>query len=345
MTLPDPMSLLATIGTSAHWVVRMVYDNTLTLGGSMSVYSLGTAFLIAAGFLAWKRRAKRPRVRLRALVRVLLPARILLSRSAKADYGMVLFSTLLFGLLFGWALISTTGVSRLTAGGLESLLGPVAPSTLPWLVTAVVFTVALYLAYEVGYWLDHWLAHTWPLLWEFHKVHHQAEVLTPLTTFRVHPVDTIVFFNILAVTIGVTEGALLYGFGTPVAEITISGKNAILIAFVFLLSHLQHSHVWIATTGLLGRIIMSPAHHQIHHSTNPIHFNKNFGSQLAVFDWLFGTLHVPKKEPEKLAFGVEPDGTDPHTVTGLLVAPLVRAAGHLGVSSAGAPQPQTDNAG
>jgi sterol desaturase/sphingolipid hydroxylase (fatty acid hydroxylase superfamily) len=31
-------------------------------------------------------------------------------------------------------------------------------------------------------------------------VHHSAEVLTPLTSFRIHPLDTFMFGNILAVT-------------------------------------------------------------------------------------------------------------------------------------------------
>lgn len=74
---------------------------------------------------------------------------------------------------------------------------------------------------------------------------------------------------------------------------------------------------------------MSPAHHQIHHSNSVEHFDRNFGSSLAVFDWLFGTLHVPAKEREKLTFGVERDGSDPHSVSGALAAPFVRAAAQL----------------
>ena len=54
--------------------------------------------------------------------------------------------------------------------------------------------------------------------------------------------------------------------------------------------HLQHSHMWIAFRGMLGRIFVSPAHHQVHHSDNPKHFDKNFGSCLALWDWMFGTL-------------------------------------------------------
>ena len=101
------------------------------------------------------------------------------------------------------------------------------------------------------------------------------------------------------------------------------------MAFDFVTVHLQHSHVWIATTGLLGRVILSPAHHQIHHSDNPIHFDKNFGSCLSVWDWLFGTLHMPERERERLNFGVETRARDHHTAIGSLVMPFVQALGRL----------------
>ncbi len=69
--------------------------------------------------------------------------------------------------------------------------------------------------------------------------------------------------------------------------------------------HLQHSHIWISCPGLAGRIFMSPAHHQIHHSADPIHFNRNFGSCLSVWDWVFGTLHQPAPRREAQSFGVD----------------------------------------
>ena len=101
-----------------------------------------------------------------------------------------------------------------------------------------------------------------------------------------------------------------------------------MVLAIHLVVHLQHSHVWIPFTGLLGRIMMSPAHHQIHHSMNPKHFNRNLGGVLAIFDWAFGTLHIPSKTPEKLTFGVAADAEHPampHTITSSIVSPMVCA--------------------
>jgi sterol desaturase/sphingolipid hydroxylase (fatty acid hydroxylase superfamily) len=185
-------------------------------------------------------------------------------------------------------------------------------------------TVALFLAYELGYWVDHYLKHKIPALWEFHRVHHTAEHLSPLTNFRVHPVDSILFLNSLALFIGATHGAMTWMLGAPTQAVLLSGTNVLTLAFLFLLVHLQHSHIWIATRGVLGRLIQSPAHHQLHHSTNPAHFNANFGGSLALFDWLFGTLLIPAAEPQRLTFGVDAQGERPHSMEGVVLTPFVR---------------------
>jgi sterol desaturase/sphingolipid hydroxylase (fatty acid hydroxylase superfamily) len=167
-----------------------------------------------------------------------------------------------------------------------------------------------------------------PLLWEFHKVHHTAQVLTPLTNFRVHPVYTWIFANILAFSAAIANGLGNYIFGDTTYQYALSDTNIILVLFIHTYVHLQHSHVWISFRGVLGRIFVSPAHHQVHHSGDPKHFNKNFGSCLALWDWMFGTLYVPQKERESLTFGF-PDHPDAHTFKGELVNPLINAAGHI----------------
>ena len=171
-------------------------------------------------------------------------------------------------------------------------------------------------------------------------MHHSAEVLSPLTNFRVHPLDTLVFYNILALVMGGTGGLVNYWLGRATPHFTIANSNVLTLVFFFLIGHLQHSHFWIAFTGVWGRLFLSPAHHQIHHSANPIHFDKNLGSCLGIWDWLFGTLYVPGKTREKLSFGVEPKSPVAHTVRGGLIAPLCDAfatSGHC--SGRGGPLP------
>ena len=194
-------------------------------------------------------------------------------------------------------------------------------------------TLVAFLGYELAYYIDHYLNHKIPFLWEFHKVHHTAEVLTPLTVFRVHPIDTLIFIDIVALVTGLFQGMFSYAAGNTISIYAIDQGNVIMVAFLFLLAPLQHSQFWIPFTGLAGRILLSPAHHQIHHSCDAAHYNRNLGSCLAIFDWMFGTLGVPPKEPPRLKFGVAEPGQDPHSVTAVLIDPIVKALAALGIAA------------
>jgi len=297
-------------------------------GSHFSLTSLIAALVISALYFAWQRHRRGRRIRLKTIARALFPPRIMRSRSNQADIFYLFFNLFMFSLLFGWAILSYQFVSNGIIAGLIAVAGPVAPSTWPAYVTRSIITVMLFLAYELGYWFNHWLSHKVPVLWEFHKVHHTAEVLTPLTNFRVHPIYGWIFANILAVSAAVANGIGNYMFGETAYQYALSDTNIILVLFIHAYVHLQHSHMWISFRGVLGRIFVSPAHHQVHHSGNPKHFNKNFGSCLALWDWIFGTLYVPAKEREPLVFGF-PDHVNAHTVKGELVEPFVNAAGHL----------------
>ena len=297
----------------------------LTLSSTLSLPSLYSALVIAIGVMVMRRR-DRNGLKVRVLFRALFPRRIFTSASSRTDAGFLLLNMFVVSGALGWGVLSGTAVSNAVRHGLTEILGQQPPSQLDPGLYRVVATAVLFVTYDFAYWVDHYVSHRIGWLWEFHKVHHTAELLTPMTNARVHPVDSLVFSNFLAVFLGVSNGILAYCFGALASPFTIGGTNVLAILFAFTFLHLQHSHVWLATTGRLGRIIFSPAHHQIHHSAARIHFDKNFGACFAVWDWLFGTLHVPASRRERLTYGVAPDGIDPHTAKGALLMPFAQAA-------------------
>jgi len=298
----------------------------LSFGSELSLTSLACALSVAVAFVVAKRYRRGRRIRPRAILRALFPRRIAKHPSTLVDVSYLFFNLFIFGAIFGWALVSYQVIANGVSNSLTTAFGAVTPSALPEFAARTLITLALFLAYELGYWLHHYLCHRVPFMWEFHKVHHTANVLTPLTVFRVHPVDTWLFVNILALVIGTTSGVANYAFGVTTYQYALSSTNIILVVFIHVYIHLQHSHLWIAFRGLAGRVLISPAHHQVHHSNNPVHFNRNLGSCLAIWDWLFGTLHLPAKEPERLSFGVAPSGRDEQTITEAYIAPVYRAA-------------------
>jgi sterol desaturase/sphingolipid hydroxylase (fatty acid hydroxylase superfamily) len=310
-----------------HYIGAQAERLLVGYGAHLSFSSLAVALTASAAFFTWQRVRRGRRVRLRTVLRALFPRRILKSPSNYADFGYLLFNAFIFGIVFGWAILSYQFITNTIIAGLTVAFGPAKPM-LPAFVSRAAITVMLFLAYELGYWFNHWLSHKVPFLWEFHKVHHTATVLTPITNFRVHPVYSLIFANILALSIAIANGLGHYWLGDTTYQYALNDTNVILVLFIHAYVHLQHSHMWIAFRGLAGRIFISPAHHQVHHSDNPKHFNKNFGSCLALWDWVFGTLYIPQAKREKLNFGV-PDHVDAHTVKGELITPFVNAAGHL----------------
>jgi sterol desaturase/sphingolipid hydroxylase (fatty acid hydroxylase superfamily) len=315
--------------------VLSVYVATL-LDRSM-VASFFTSFLVAAGFLASRRIARR-RLSWRVWRRAMFPARWLIGPSAKADIGIYLFNTATFGVLFGWLILSGEAVAAATHHVLTQLLGSLAPCVLPVAASTAILGTIIFLAYELGYWLDHYLKHRFDVLWPFHKVHHTAQTLSPLTNYRMHPVDSIIFGNILSLTMGAAYGAACFAVGRGTDPLLLAKGTLAGLILSLTIGPLQHSHVWMPIRGFLGRIVLSPAHHQLHHSNNPRDFNSNFGSNLSVFDTLFGTLNMPAAARPSLTFGIDPSPPQPHALTGWLITPFAESwsalRGHFRPASA-----------
>jgi Fatty acid hydroxylase superfamily len=122
----------------------------------------------------------------------------------------------------------------------------------------------------------------------------------------VHPLDSLVLQNNLSIFIGLFAGVARHLIGKPVETFQFDATNILMVLCIYLAVQLRHSQIWIPFTGKLGCLFMSPAHHQMHHSSDPVHFNRNMGASLAIWDWLFGTLAMPQKEPLNLP--IEPIG-------------------------------------
>lgn len=306
-----------------EYFVGRALSALLSPASVFSIYSIAGALLIAAGFLIARRGAHGLPVKV--LRRALFPRRMMRSASSRTDMAFTFYSVFLSGLLVSWAVLSGGAIGEGVGRGLITLLGALPAPAVPPLALQALATVALFLTLEATYYGFHYATHRVPALWAFHKVHHAAEILTPLTVARVHPIESLLYYNALAVTLGLVQGLLDYGFGEAMAPFSSQPANVLKIAFLLTFAHLQHSELWIPATGWLGRLVLSPAHHQIHHSSDPAHFDRNFGFCLAIFDRLFGTLEVPTRANPRIRFGVPSEGYSPHGLKGALWMPFVGA--------------------
>jgi sterol desaturase/sphingolipid hydroxylase (fatty acid hydroxylase superfamily) len=306
-----------------HFWLNQLGGTFLLPTSSMSIYGLILTLLLAAFLAVPTGRKRMPR--LRVWRRALFPNRMVTSASGRVDVGYLIFSILFAGLVISWAIFSAETVASIIESALKRLLGAAGPPTLPRPLGIALVTIGFFIAYEFAFWFDHLLSHKVRLLWQFHRVHHAAESLSLLTNFRVHPVDTIVFTNIVAVVMGIAQALATRLLGPSVHPLAIGGIDVVVILFAVGLTHLQHSHLWITFGPVWGKWLLSPAHHQIHHSADKCHFDTNLGSSLALFDRLFGTLHMPTAKREPLIFGVGTEVDAPQSWRAQLVTPFAGA--------------------
>ncbi|MER8488316.1 sterol desaturase family protein [Mesorhizobium australicum] len=142
---------------------------------------------------------------------------------------------------------------------------------------------------DLGVYASHRAFHAIPALWKFHSIHHGIEELDWIAAFRAHPVDQII-----------TKAASLL----PVFFLGFS-SGAIAVYFIIYTLHAQFLHANVSINfGPLKWLIATPQFHHWHHADQRDAYDKNFASQLAIIDALFGTFHIPgSKMPEK--YGVD----------------------------------------
>ncbi|MGP2657774.1 sterol desaturase family protein [Malaciobacter sp. WC5094] len=189
----------------------------------------------------------------------------------------------------------------------------------------LMYTICLFVVSDFTRYWTHRFLHTIPFLWEFHKIHHSAKVLTPITFYRVHPIENLLFGLRYSLSIGLVTGVFIYFFGAMIDVYAILGVNVFVFAFSLIGSNLRHSHVAFSYSKFLERFFISPKQHQIHHSKK--HFDKNYGGYLAVWDWAFGTLRF-SKDVKVLKFGLRREQMNQYnSIANLIIAPFKNLVG------------------
>ncbi len=279
------------------------------------------AFLTLAlvGWAVWHRREEPG-----GFLRFLFPARIWRHPSTRDDAVLTAINLVLSPLSAMLAVATGGWLAHLTSVAVSGATGW-NPSFAWDLWSIAGLTLALALVSDFATYVVHRLHHTVPWLWEFHKVHHSAEVLSPLTIFRKHPVFDLCSRMLKALLVGPLMGLVFALFAGPVGIWTAMGTNAVYAAFHLGGAGLRHSHVWLSYGRVLEHVLISPAQHQIHHSREPRHWDRNFGQMFALWDWMFGSLYVPRGR-ERFRLGLDDaPSRDFGGVRGGLLRPFARA--------------------
>ena len=268
------------------------------------------------------------------LLHFAVPIDLLTHASARADFSFWItrkLVMLLVALPTGASITIACGYASHAA--LATVFGDAGHvSEHPTVPVLVLFTITMLLAYDISYYLYHNLQHRIPVLWELHKVHHSAEVMVGTTKDRIHPIDDIMNRVWDGLITGPVYGFWLFFAFDPV-EITILGINVYVLRNIIMMDFVRHTHLKISFGPLINNIILCPHYHQLHHSTDPKHFDKNFGLMLSIWDKVFGTLHVPEPN-ESFSFGLGYESKEYQSTLGLYVLPLRKIGRLLGLGRA-----------
>jgi sterol desaturase/sphingolipid hydroxylase (fatty acid hydroxylase superfamily) len=134
------------------------------------------------------------------------------------------------------------------------------------------------LAMDGANWLAHYADHRFDPLWRFHALHHSQEELSVLTSFRAHPLMHTTGFILATIPV--------------MALMPTRAIAPVLITAYVCVGTLQHANLrW--TFGPVGRMIVSPAYHRLHHATDDQAVN--LGVVLTIWDVLAGYARFPTR--------------------------------------------------
>lgn len=186
-------------------------------------------------------------------------------------------------------LVGVVGV--VVAGALSRALGMTLwPTSWPYLAQ---LALALVIVELPQYWLHRW-QHEHDALWRFHATHHSAPRLYFLNAARFHPLDLgLVYF------VGYLP---LVGLGCP--------EEVIMLFALFdaVFGMLQHCNIDVRLGGW-NRVFSMAEVHRWHHSRTVREANTNYGSNLMIWDVVFGTCFLPadREPPEQIGIADMPD--------------------------------------
>ena len=155
-----------------------------------------------------------------------------------------------------------------------------------WLPHGLAIAV-IFVAMDGCNWAAHLANHRVQALWRFHELHHSQEDMSVLTVFRTHPFVHIVYL------VALVPGVVLIANGGLSTTLLVAYAGEVALA---------HSNLRLSF-GPLGRILVSPNYHRIHHRLEGRQ-DVNLGFALTIWDQLFKTAVMPTRDTVDIATGL-----------------------------------------
>ncbi|TCM14709.1 fatty acid hydroxylase family protein [Novosphingobium sp. PhB165] len=211
--------------------------------------------------------------------------------------------------IFAGAVVRPLGAVAVAA--LIGWLLPAGRGALSWVPFVPAVIVITLLAEFANYWVhrgSHILKDSrwFDWLWRMHRTHHTAKYVNVLLNFRIS-----LFWALVAGLTWVMSLAVYLG------QAKAAGFAVVIFSFWGIFTHsdfrwddtIRRHRIFGPMFRGLEHIFISPGIHHSHHGYGKDGGNyRNFGIFLSIFDWMFGTLHIPNGRPFR--YGIP--GSTPH---------------------------------
>lgn len=214
----------------------------------------------------------------------------------------------------GICIVIGAAVRPLGAVAVAMLIGGVLPAgkgALAWVPFWPAMIVIILVAEFANYWVhrgSHELkgSRFFDWFWRMHRTHHTAKYVNVLLNFRIS-----LFWALVAGLTWVMSLAVYLGQGkAAMAAVAVFSFWGIFTHSDFRWDDTIRRHRLFGPAFCgLEHIFVSPGIHHSHHGYGKDGGNfRNFGIFLSIYDWLFGTLHIPEGRPFR--YGIP--GASPH---------------------------------
>jgi sterol desaturase/sphingolipid hydroxylase (fatty acid hydroxylase superfamily) len=307
----DPASkkIIGPFSDMAGRVADSLYNAVLPgLNSSLHWAYLGLTVILAVWFFVSRKgrgaKGADGRERPCGIIEYILPRGIYTHPSARVDIGLYLIDRAIMPF---WILAFLGALApyleRVTISAMQWTFGP-SPHlavTAPWKLAYGLVTL---LAVDACFFFYHFMMHKTRIGWAIHKVHHSAEVLTPLTRFREHFLEAPIDAGFSAIGLGITGGVFAYLFNGPMTQVTLMSVG--IFYFLYTINgNFRHYHVSFRYPRWLEYWLQSPGMHHTHHSILRAHWDTNLGLVTSIWDRLFGTLYIAAPN-EETPWGLPP---------------------------------------
>ena len=289
-----PFSDIANRISEAVWVSAFPGSTTNSLWWPLLVLTVIMAAVLWAVRGGRGAKDESGRERRMGLFEYIMPKAILKHPSARVDIPLYLLDR---GLMPVWAIAFLGAVAptveQSTIDAMFAVFGP-SPALEPTVFWCLVYGLVTILIADMIFYFTHVMMHRTQIGWAIHKVHHSAQVLTPITRMRENFIAAPVWALGPAIGLSASGGLFAYLFNGGITHITI--VNMSIFSFLYALNgNFRHYHVSFRYPRWLEYWIQSPGMHHTHHSYLRKHWDTNLGLVTSIWDRLCGTLYIAER--------------------------------------------------